>query len=46
MIPQEREARIVRYGDLRPCRTAFIDFRNVRWGRNRRWRRLDNAGAR
>ncbi|MDP4992608.1 MAG: cupin domain-containing protein [Marivita lacus] len=25
MTPQEMEARIVRYGDLRPCRTAFID---------------------
>lgn len=25
MTPQELEARIVRYGDLRPCRTAFID---------------------
>ena len=25
MTPAEMEARIVRYGDLRPCRTAFID---------------------
>lgn len=25
MIRQELEARIVRYGDLRPCKTAFID---------------------
>jgi quercetin dioxygenase-like cupin family protein len=25
MSPQEMEARIVRYGDLRPCKTAFID---------------------
>ena len=25
MIPQQMEARIVRYGDLKPCRTAFID---------------------
>lgn len=25
MTPQEMEARIVRYGDLQPCRTAFID---------------------
>ncbi|MEM9228427.1 MAG: cupin domain-containing protein [Pseudomonadota bacterium] len=25
MTPQQMEARIVRYGDLRPCRTAFID---------------------
>src|SRR5690242_1718904 len=25
MTPQEMERRIVRYGDLRPCRTAFID---------------------
>ena len=25
MTPQEIEARIVRYGDLRPCKTAFID---------------------
>ncbi len=25
MTPQEMEARIVRYGDLIPCRTAFID---------------------
>jgi Cupin domain. len=25
MKPEEMEARIVRYGDLRPCRTAFID---------------------
>ncbi|MEM7423685.1 MAG: cupin domain-containing protein, partial [Pseudomonadota bacterium] len=25
MNPQEMEARIVRYGDLVPCRTAFID---------------------
>ncbi|HEV2501829.1 MAG TPA: cupin [Mesorhizobium sp.] len=25
MTPQEMEARIVRYGDLRPCKTAFID---------------------
>ena len=25
MTPKEMEARIVRYGDLRPCRTAFID---------------------
>ena len=25
MTPPEMEARIVRYGDLRPCRTAFID---------------------
>ena len=25
MTPQEMETRIVRYGDLRPCRTAFID---------------------
>ncbi|MSU90229.1 cupin domain-containing protein [Rhodobacteraceae bacterium 2CG4] len=25
MTPQDMEARIVRYGDLRPCRTAFID---------------------
>ncbi len=27
MTPEEMEARIVRYGDLRPCRTAFIDAR-------------------
>lgn len=25
MTPQEMEKRIVRYGDLRPCKTAFID---------------------
>lgn len=25
MTPQEMEARIVRYGDLKPCKTAFID---------------------
>jgi mannose-6-phosphate isomerase-like protein (cupin superfamily) len=25
MTPSEMEVRIVRYGDLRPCRTAFID---------------------
>ncbi len=25
MTPQEMENRIVRYGDLQPCRTAFID---------------------
>ena len=25
MTPQEMEPRIVRYGDLRPCKTAFID---------------------
>ena len=25
MTPVEMEARIVRYGDLKPCRTAFID---------------------
>ena len=25
MTPHEMEARIVRYGDLKPCRTAFID---------------------
>ncbi len=25
MTPQQMEARIVRYGDLRPCKTAFID---------------------
>ena len=25
MTPQEMEKRIVRYGELRPCRTAFID---------------------
>ena len=25
MTPQEMQARIVRYGDLMPCRTAFID---------------------
>lgn len=25
MTPQEMEHRIVRYGDLKPCRTAFID---------------------
>ena len=25
MISQDMEARIVRYGDLRPCKTAFID---------------------
>ncbi len=25
MTPDQMEARIVRYGDLRPCRTAFID---------------------
>ncbi len=25
MTPEEMERRIVRYGDLRPCRTAFID---------------------
>lgn len=25
MTPEEMEARIVRYGDLRPCKTAFID---------------------
>lgn len=25
MTPQEMEARTVRYGDLQPCRTAFID---------------------
>ncbi len=25
MTPQQMETRIVRYGDLRPCKTAFID---------------------
>ncbi|MEL6700566.1 MAG: cupin domain-containing protein, partial [Pseudomonadota bacterium] len=25
MSPQDMEARIVRYGDLKPCKTAFID---------------------
>lgn len=25
MIPQELKTRLVRYGDLKPCRTAFID---------------------
>jgi len=25
MTPQDMESRIVRYGDLRPCKTAFID---------------------
>jgi quercetin dioxygenase-like cupin family protein len=25
MTPQQMDARIVRYGDLRPCKTAFID---------------------
>ena len=25
MTPAEMETRIVRYGDLRPCKTAFID---------------------
>lgn len=25
MTPEEMELRVVRYGDLRPCRTAFID---------------------
>lgn len=25
MTPEQMEARIVRYGDLRPCKTAFID---------------------
>ena len=25
MTPQEMEKRIVRYGDLMPCKTAFID---------------------
>ena len=25
MTPQEMKARIVRYGELRPCKTAFID---------------------
>lgn len=25
MTPQEMESRIVRYGDLKPCKTAFID---------------------
>jgi hypothetical protein len=25
MTPQEMEKRIVRYGDLIPCKTAFID---------------------
>ncbi|GAA6174499.1 cupin domain-containing protein [Sulfitobacter pacificus] len=25
MTPQDMQARIVRYGDLRPCKTAFID---------------------
>lgn len=25
MAPQEMKSRIVRYGDLKPCRTAFID---------------------
>ena len=25
MTPQDMEQRIVRYGDLKPCRTAFID---------------------
>jgi len=25
MTPQDMESRIVRYGDLQPCRTAFID---------------------
>lgn len=25
MTPQDMEARIVRYGDLKPCKTAFID---------------------
>ncbi len=27
MTPAEMETRIVRYGDLRPCKTAFIDAR-------------------
>lgn len=25
MTPQEMESRVVRYGDLKPCKTAFID---------------------
>ena len=25
MTPAEMETRIVRYGDLQPCKTAFID---------------------
>ena len=25
LTPDQMESRIVRYGDLRPCRTAFID---------------------
>ena len=25
MTPEEMEKRIVRYGDLIPCKTAFID---------------------
>ncbi len=25
MTPSEMESRIVRYGELRPCKTAFID---------------------
>ncbi|MGA0236577.1 MAG: cupin, partial [Alphaproteobacteria bacterium] len=25
MTPEQFESRIVRYGDLRPCKTAFID---------------------
>ncbi len=25
MTPLEMESRVVRYGDLKPCRTAFID---------------------
>jgi hypothetical protein len=25
MTPQDMETRIVRYGDLHPCKTAFID---------------------
>ena len=27
MTPEEMEKRIVRYGDLTPCKTAFIDAR-------------------
>ena len=25
MTPTEMDSRIVRYGDLQPCKTAFID---------------------
>ena len=25
MTPEQMQARIVRYGDLKPCKTAFID---------------------